>query len=90
MTPFQHFCKYGAFEKDAHGDIGIDSSDNFDVSKYFSSKASQAHKSVSSVVNDFKKVHMDPIKHYANHGYDEGIRVHGVDTHADDAADAGA
>lgn len=75
MTTWRHFCKYGAFEKDANGDIGIDPSQYFDVSKYYEEKLgiTEGYDSVESIMKAFKTCKIDPITHYAKYGLKEGI-----------------
>ncbi|MBQ9452535.1 MAG: hypothetical protein IJU65_04495 [Desulfovibrio sp.] len=67
MTPWQHFCRYGAYEQDANGDTGIDPSQYFDVSRYYA---------VAGVTS------IDPITHYALHGYLEGVTPVATDVSA--------
>ncbi|MBQ7606374.1 MAG: hypothetical protein IJU76_00070 [Desulfovibrionaceae bacterium] len=75
MTVQQHFMRCGAFEKDANGDIGIDPSQYFDVSRYFSEKSELVGLSVEETANAFKAVHIDPLTHYAKFGVAEQLTV---------------
>ena len=73
MTPWQHFVTYGAFEKDANGDTGIDPSQYFDVSRYYADKATQTGLSADQVVQAFQDCNLDPISHYSLYGYLEQV-----------------
>ena len=79
MSLWQHFCKHGAFEKDANGDIGIDPSHYFDVSKYYSDKSHITNMDALSIAKAFKELGIDPITHYTNYGYKEGITPTQID-----------
>ena len=80
MTAFEHFVRYGAFEKNAAGGVGIDPGVYFSLDKYYSDKASSMNKSTpglnatkESMAQTFKAHGLDPISHYALYGYSEGL-----------------
>ncbi|MCR4667411.1 MAG: hypothetical protein K5657_09000 [Desulfovibrio sp.] len=88
MTPFQHFCKYGAYEKGAGGDTGIDPSSYFDVSRYYEDKAATLGSTADAMRDAFKTHRIDPITHYAKYGYLEHIAPVHSDLECIDASDA--
>lgn len=85
MTPLQHFMYFGAFEKNAQGGIGIDPSAAFDVSAYFTAKAEQLTAmgqpySAEGVAQAFQSMGLDPVTHFAAHGFAEGLAPQPVGT----------
>ncbi|MBQ7607163.1 MAG: hypothetical protein IJU76_04250 [Desulfovibrionaceae bacterium] len=81
MTAWEHFVRFGAFEQDAFGDIGIDPSQYFDISRYYSDKADLIGSSVEDVIEAFHAAHLDPISHYTHYGFLEQLtpRATGLD-----------
>ena len=78
MTPWEHFSKFGAFEKAADNTYGIDPSSFFDISKYYADKVTQCQNSGQAYTNEeivhaFQAVGIDPIVHYSLYGFLEDI-----------------
>ncbi len=79
LTAWEHFTRYGAFEQAADGSMGIDPSQYFDLGRYYQSKIAQCLKdegtsyTTESLVGAFREAGLDPITHYALHGYLEGV-----------------
>ena len=78
MTPWEHFSKFGAFEKSADNTFGINPSSFFDISNYYSDKVAQCQSSGQTytseeIVQAFQTVGIDPIVHYSLYGFLEDI-----------------
>lgn len=69
MTPWEHFVKYGAYEKAADGTLGIDPSAYFDLDLYYASAAKSLETSTTAFIDSLKVNSLDPITHYATKGY---------------------
>ena len=80
LTAWEHFIKYGAFETNAQGGLGINPGDYMQLDKYYTDKAahdnyfSQTNTATKdTIVEAFKNHGFDPISHYALYGYAEGL-----------------
>ncbi|MCI7568369.1 MAG: hypothetical protein MSH25_03195 [Desulfovibrio sp.] len=78
MTTWEHYHLYGAYERNADGELGIDPGKNFDTSAYYADKLAQLQgtgdvSTVEQLAQVFRNVGLDPVTHYAMYGYDEGV-----------------
>lgn len=79
LTVWEHFSLHGAFERSADGGLGINPGEYFDVNRYYEDKAEQVLKDTGAVhtgeslMAAFQQNGLDPVTHYALHGYLEGI-----------------
>lgn len=97
MTPLQHFMRYGAFERNAQGEIGIDPSSKFDASAYYAAKVARCAENgenynVETLVQIFQHAGLDPVSHFGAFGFAEGLApvavgIAGVQTAGVPAAD---
>lgn len=79
LTAWEHFSRYGAFERNADGEIGINPGNLFNVNDYYTGKIEQCRVALGvtytmdELTAAFRDAGLDPITHYAVYGYAEGV-----------------
>lgn len=74
LTPWEHYRAFGAFERNANGELGIDPGTSFDTSQYYEAKSVQCGIPPEQLAALFQSVGLDPVTHYALYGRSEGLQ----------------
>jgi hypothetical protein len=75
LTPWEHFSRYGAFERAANGGWGINPSPYFDLDAYYKDLAAYHAEedgtsySRQAVIKQLQEAKLDPVTHYALLGF---------------------
>jgi hypothetical protein len=75
LTPWEHFSRYGAFERAANGGYGINPSQYFDLDTYYAdlrahyAEETGAVYSKQAIIEQLQGANLDPITHYSLLGF---------------------
>lgn len=74
MSTWEHYRMWGAFERNANGELGLDPGAGFDTSKYYDAKSAQSGTTPEQLAALMQSLGLDPVTHYALYGQAEGIQ----------------
>jgi hypothetical protein len=75
LTPWEHFSRYGAFERSADGGYGINPSKYFDLDTYYTdltayyAEEKGAVHAKQAIVQQLRDANLDPLTHYSLLGF---------------------
>lgn len=79
LSVWEHFVRYGAYEKAADGSFGINPSRYFDLDAYYDDKTTQTMQSdgdfwtKDGMVSLFEDLRLDPLTHFSLYGFSESL-----------------
>lgn len=78
LSPWEHFCLYGSYERAANGGLGINPSAYFDVDTYYTAKTAKLNAAGGTLTKDavsqsLRDAQLNPLLHYLLVGHSEGL-----------------